>query len=55
MISIGSVVTGYRVERILGAGGMGTVYLAQNPDLSRKDALKVLSAELSRAQSRRLP
>lgn len=47
MISVGSVVAGYRVEAVLGAGGMGTVYLAKNPVLPRHDALKVLSAELS--------
>src|SRR6201985_1642933 len=47
MIAIGSIVSGYRVERVLGAGGMGTVYLAQNPELPRRDALKVLSAQLS--------
>lgn len=33
---------------MLGAGGMGTVYLARNPDLPRSEALKVLAAELSR-------
>jgi eukaryotic-like serine/threonine-protein kinase len=49
MLSMGSVVAGYRIERVLGAGGMGTVYLAQNPDLARRDALKVLSGELSRS------
>lgn len=49
MLSTGSVVAGYRIERVLGAGGMGTVYLAQNPDLPRRDALKVLSGELSRS------
>ncbi|TQM28708.1 serine/threonine-protein kinase [Nocardia bhagyanarayanae] len=43
----GAVVGGYRVIQTLGAGGMGTVYLAQNPILPRRDALKVLSAELS--------
>lgn len=44
----GSIFAGYRIERRLGAGGMGTVYLARNPDLPRSEALKVLSAELSR-------
>src|SRR5690606_29766393 len=43
----GAIVGGYRVIKVLGSGGMGTVYLAQNPILPRRDALKVLSAELS--------
>jgi serine/threonine-protein kinase len=47
-LSVGSVFAGYRIERVLGAGGMGTVYLARNPDLPRNEALKVLAAELSR-------
>jgi eukaryotic-like serine/threonine-protein kinase len=38
---------GYRIEKVLGSGGMGTVYLAANPVLPRRDALKVLSSELS--------
>lgn len=48
MVSVGSIVAGYRIERVLGTGGMGTVYLAKNPTLPRYDALKVLDAELSR-------
>ncbi|MFI2562253.1 serine/threonine-protein kinase [Nocardia farcinica] len=43
----GAIVGGYRVIQVLGSGGMGTVYLAQNPILPRRDALKVLSADLS--------
>ncbi|MEV6135769.1 serine/threonine-protein kinase [Nocardia sp. NPDC051990] len=43
----GAIVGGYRVLQVLGSGGMGTVYLAQNPILPRRDALKVLSADLS--------
>jgi serine/threonine-protein kinase len=48
VLSAGSLVAGYRIERVLGVGGMGTVYLAANPTLPRFDALKVLSPELSR-------
>lgn len=48
MLSAGAVVAGYRIERVLGVGGMGAVYLAANPTLPRFDALKVLSPELSR-------
>jgi serine/threonine protein kinase len=47
MLSTGSVVAGYRIDGVLGTGGMGAVYLAANPTLPRYDALKVLSAELS--------
>jgi eukaryotic-like serine/threonine-protein kinase len=48
MLTVGSVVGGYRIERVLGTGGMGAVYLAADPNLPRHIALKVLSAELSR-------
>jgi eukaryotic-like serine/threonine-protein kinase len=47
MLSVGTVVAGYRIERVLGAGGMGAVYAVANPELPRRDALKVLGAELS--------
>lgn len=48
MLRSGEMVAGYRIERSLGAGGMGAVYLARDPHLPRLDALKVLSADLSR-------
>ncbi|ORB53664.1 serine/threonine-protein kinase [Mycobacterium persicum] len=46
-LAVGEVFAGYTILRVLGAGAMGTVYLAQHPRLPRRDALKVLSAELT--------
>ncbi|OBI38330.1 serine/threonine-protein kinase [Mycobacterium colombiense] len=43
----GQVFAGYTIVRRLGAGGMGQVYLARHPRLPRRDALKVLSGELT--------
>ncbi|MFD0360624.1 protein kinase [Nocardia sp. GCM10030253] len=42
----GELFAGYRIERVLGRGGMGTVYLAAHPRLPRQIALKLLSREL---------
>ena len=43
----GERIGGYRIVRLLGTGGMGTVYLAEHPSLPRSNAIKVLSPELS--------
>lgn len=44
----GDEIAGYLVERGLGAGGMGMVYLVLQPSLGKRFALKVLPAYLSR-------
>ncbi|MGC4935815.1 protein kinase domain-containing protein [Gordonia sp. DT30] len=42
-LSPGSQVAGYKVISLLGSGGMGEVYLVENPTLLRREALKVIS------------
>src|SRR6202007_1665615 len=46
-LAVGQEFAGYTILRVLGAGGMGTVYLVQHPRLPRQDALKELSADLT--------
>jgi serine/threonine protein kinase len=42
---IGKEVGNYRIEKLLGAGGMGEVYLASEARLNRRVALKILPPE----------
>ncbi|MGW4632686.1 serine/threonine-protein kinase [Nocardia sp. NPDC004415] len=47
MVAVGDSFAGHVIERVLGHGGMGTVYLAKHPRLPRSIALKLLHRELS--------
>jgi len=49
-VRLGSELAGYRIESVIGRGGMGVVYLAEHLRLKRKVALKVLAAELAADQ-----
>ncbi|MGV0740768.1 serine/threonine-protein kinase [Mycolicibacterium sp. XJ870] len=46
-LNTGDVFAGYTIQRLLGTGGMGEVYLAQHPRLPRQDALKILPESLT--------
>jgi hypothetical protein len=47
IVQPGEDLAGYRIERIVGVGGMGIVYQATQLSLERTVALKVLSGELA--------
>lgn len=50
-IGIGSVVGGrYRIDAVLGQGGMGCVYLAEHTGIGRAVAVKILKADLGGGQ-----
>src|SRR6266581_9736354 len=44
---IGTTLSDYRIEGLLGRGGMSVVYLAQDLRLKRRVALKLLAPELA--------
>jgi predicted Ser/Thr protein kinase len=46
-LEAGAEFAGYRVDRIIGRGGMGVVYLAEHEGLKRKVALKLLAPQLA--------
>ncbi|HRI11341.1 MAG TPA: protein kinase, partial [Nannocystaceae bacterium] len=51
-LDVGTRVGRFIVRRPIGAGGMGSVYLAHDPDLDRLVALKLLHADTGDAAAR---
>lgn len=52
-ITLGTQLGAYRIEGVLGEGGMGVVYRAMDTKLNRPVAVKLLSDDLADAASRR--
>jgi predicted Ser/Thr protein kinase len=45
---VGETIGNYRIESLLGAGGMGEVYLAEQIELGTRVAIKVLQSQISK-------
>jgi len=49
---VGTELAGYRIESLLGWGGMSVVYLAEDLRLKRRVALKLLATGRARSEAR---
>ena len=49
---VGRVISHYRIIKLLGSGGMGEIYLADDIQLDRTVAIKVLPAEVASDKDR---
>ena len=47
MLDVGARLGRYEIRKKIGSGGMGEVYLAEDTELKRRVALKVVLAELA--------
>jgi ABC-type transport system substrate-binding protein/class 3 adenylate cyclase/tRNA A-37 threonylcarbamoyl transferase component Bud32 len=47
-LTSGTLVSGYRIDRLIGSGATGAVYLARDETLDRPVALKILAPEMAR-------
>ncbi len=50
-LEVGTLVAGYRVERKIGVGGMGSVYEVVHPVIGRRAAAKVIRSEVAASES----